>query len=515
MAIRSSLPRSLWPLLAVLLVAILALIFLRGEEDDSDFTLGGRVFPVAAEDIRVMHLTRNNADYRFERVGPGAWSLSGSASDYVDAQAMNQLVSFLVSVEGGRILPGTSAEDKRYGFDGNKSIRLVVYATQEREFRLVLGVENPVTAGVYASGAGRPGCFPVGQGLRNKLRALPVSVQEAKILPPFDVGALTEIEVWRGSEKLTLQHNDSRWWISEPRDGLAQLGISFRNYDAVYKDRRRVIDGKSWLLADPRSVEKLIYESSQVPVRDIVSPAITPEKREEWSLEPSWRKIVFHGNNINGDPAARSPHKFALSYGPPFEESYVPLMRRGNLLLGDIMAAGMLGQPLGKWLDTGAMPFLVEIGDSLYLEKEGRRMVSAYPGTDADVSRWVGVLPDPQGVDFSERQSRNVVENFITNLDRLEIIQVFPPSDKAWILEDNERVELIFWTSEEGIPGRHSVEFGWLDLEHLTEADRDRATKLAEEYDGQRPAGLWVPGTGKFIQIPAHIIISFRSLEKN
>jgi len=341
---------------------------------------------------------------------------------------------------------------------------------------------------------------------------LPVSVQEDQLLPPFDTADLTEIEVWRGSEKLTIIPDDSRWWIEEPEDGMAQLGISFRHYNAVYSDRRRLVDGKPWLLADPRAVEKLIYESSQVLVRDIVSPAETSTKMEEWSLNPFWRKIVFHGQGINNDPNSESADELTVTYGPPLDNDYVPLLRRGNLMLADVMAVQTLGSPLENWLDTGAMPFRVEVGDSLHMEKEGRWVISAYPGHDEDISRWVGTIADQEKLYINKKERLNVIENMILNLDQLEIIQVLPPSQKSEVLLAKEHVGMVFWTSNEGVSGQRNVEFGWLDLGKLPGGDVARAEKLAQEYDGQRPAGMWVPGTGQLLQIPAHLVISFRNL---
>lgn len=507
--------RSLWPLGLVLVVAILGFVFLRGDSGTSDFTLGGRVFPIAAEDIMVMHLTKENKEYRFERFGPNGWSLNGAVSDYLDASAMTDLVGFLSSIEGGRVLPGTAAEDRRYAFDSSESIRLVVFATEGREVRLALGVQNPVTGGVYASGAGRPGCFPVGQGLRNRLRALPISVQEKNLLPPFDQTTLTEVNVWRGSEMLSLKPADSRWWIKEPADGLAQLGVAFRNYHEVYGDRRVLRDGQAWLLAEPRVVEKLLYEASQVLVRDIITTEDSPGRMEEWSLLPPWREIVFHGPAINQDPLAGPPDELSLSFGPPLENDYIPFIRQGNLMLSDKMAALTLGEPLGKWVDTGALPFRVEMGDSLHIAGDGNVALSAYPGDDNDISRWVGRISSQGKAALDERGNQNAIESLITNLDRMNFFQVLPPTDNAEVLAETERVHLTFWSSKEGLVGPRKIEFGWLDLDHLSADHATRATKLAAEEDGQRPAGMWIPGTGKLLQVPAHLVIRFRNLGKD
>jgi len=135
-------PRSILPLFVILLVAILGFFFLRGDDSNSDFTLGGPVFSVSAEDIMVMHLTKGNQEYRFERNGAINWALSGDVSDFLDPKAMAELVSDLVSVESGMVLPGTAVDDKRYGFDGNDSMRLVVYATRDRECVCLLGWET-------------------------------------------------------------------------------------------------------------------------------------------------------------------------------------------------------------------------------------------------------------------------------------------------------------------------------------------------------------------------------------
>jgi hypothetical protein len=514
MQIPSRFPRSLLPMLLVMIIAIAGFLFLRDDDSDSVFITGGSIFPVPAEDIMVMHLTRNNVEYKFERFGPYGWSLSGGVNDFVDAKAMFDLLEFLATVKSGSVLPGTTPGDKRYEFDGEDSIRLAVFATEGREFRLTLGAQNPVTSGVYAYGAGRPGCFPVGQGLRNNLKALPLSVQQKNLLPPMDTAALTEIEVWRGSEKILLRPEGSRWWVQEPEDGMAQLGVPFRLYNEFYADRRVISDGQPWLLADPMKIEKLIFDASQVMVRDIISPDEAQARMEEWSMDPSWRKVVFHGQGINKDPNIDNANQQVLTYGPPLENAYVPIMRQGNLLLVDKTAAGVLGEPLGQWLDIGAMPFRAETGDSLTIDQEGRRLLVATPGQEDDISRWVGTFSHMVASSFEDRGRENAIETLIVNLDRLEVLQVLEPSDKAWVLEDSERLQLTFWTSSEGSSEPRNVEFGWLDLDHLPGGDGDKARQRALEADGQRPAGMWIPDTGKLLQVPAHLIIKFRNLEK-
>jgi hypothetical protein len=519
---RGAVPRSALYLGALLVIALVALLLLRRNPPPPDLTLGGKLFSVSADRIDGLLLTRGGAQYRLDRNENGYWVLSGGVSDFLDQGSVARLLTSLTSATGGRLLPGSDPEDRRYEFNAPGALRLTVFADDGTAEKLAIGAQNPVTEAYYGSGAGRPACFPVAAGLRELLAGLPASLQLKTLLPGLARGSVTAIEVWRGEQLDLLENHDGRWWLRTPEAGALALGPWYRDYTARYSDRSKTHDGVTWVLADDQAARLIIYECSQVLVKEILPPGDAARRRDELGLDQPWRRVRLTGQSINPDPSAGSPDQLELAFGQAVNEKRVPAERRGNVLLTEPEAINTLGEPVAELLNTRALDFLVALADSMSLEREGKQQLRAHrdktpalPGErfkERPVDFWLTDLPAAPTDIMDERARHGRSQNLLTNLDRTPILRLLPPTDESAVLQDRERVRVTLWFPEgPGGPGvaagRVMIEIGFLDLDRLPAGSPD----LAVSEDGLEPVGLWRPGTGQLLQIPGYTITTARA----
>ena len=199
--------RSALVLAGVLAVAVAVMFFVRSRNDGPDLTLGGPLFTIPTADIDGLLITKNGVQFRLDQSEEGYWTLTGAISDFVDQAVMQQFLNSLSTSTGGRLLPGSQPEDRRYDFNGPGSLRVTVFAVDGRTEKLAIGAKNPVSEFFYGSGAGRQACFPVSAGLREILTAVPTNLLLRNQLPAFARGTITQVELWRGKTK----HLCSRW----------------------------------------------------------------------------------------------------------------------------------------------------------------------------------------------------------------------------------------------------------------------------------------------------------------
>ena len=505
-------PRSVLILTLLLLVAVGAL-FLNGQKDSTpDYTLGGLLFPVDSGEIEGFLLTRDGAQFRLDRVDDGFWTLSGAVADYVDTPSTLMLLENLVQTRGGPILPGTEVEDRRYEFNGPEAIRLTVFVTGSDPISLALGTANPVGGNFYASGAGRQACFMVSAALREVLDGLPGAIQAKVLLPGVTRDKVDEIEIHRGGRDFQIKRRADRWWLLMPPEGPAYLGGEVLDYQAMYSDRREADAEGSWILASSAAVHKLIYEVSDIIVRDIKSPAESAWLVEGLNLDPPWRRVTLRGPGLNHDPNADSPDRMVIAFGPAMSMDEVPALRRGNVLVTEMEALFVLEQSMGVLAHRTALTRLAMKSDSITLEREGRLLLrgsrTGVALTQDGRKAWVTEFPEAGIAGLKEVDRHGFIQDVAVNLDRISVLAVLPPTDDSAILTPRERVRIsvFFGTGEDVSP--EVVEVGFLAEDHLPEG----SPPLVREDGGMPPAGLWFPESGKLLQIHPYFIVTARNL---
>lgn len=507
--------RSVWLLLIVAVLAVGTLWF-ASRRQEVDYTLGGPLFPVMADQIEALLLTRQGQQYRFELQSDGTWSLSGAVSDYLDPQAMTALVEVLPTALGGAVLPGTETEDRRYAFNGPDALRLRVFLADGQDIALALGALNPVTGNYYASGAGRQGCFPVAGPFRDKLFMLPGSVQAKRLLPPLERERVQDLLLTRSGKLYAFKRHEGRWWLrldsADLNQALLRLPAGVRAYQEYYEDRRRRDADGTWIMASNQALGQLIYEVSDVIVREIMNPRESAAALQSWDLDPPWRRVVLQGPGLNPDPAAPVADQYEIAFGPPLGTDRVPVLRRGNVLLTDFEAVNLLDQPLEVLVEQFALNATALTADRLRVEREGTLLLTGArkAGSERTDGReaWRTTFPTAGRDDLSETTRHGFSQDLVVNLNRVPILAVLPPAFDPAVLQDSERLRLtLSWGEGEQIRSL-VVEAGYLAVDRLA-AD---GVALARTPAGVPATGLWFPASGKLLQIPAQLIVTTRSM---
>jgi hypothetical protein len=500
-------------LLAILLLAAVAVLFLVSRRSSSsDQVMGGLLLDLKNTSVEGFLFSRDGGQYRFDKNEAGYWTLRGGTIDYLDQAAVADFLRSLEEADGGRLLPGTEIEDRRYEFNSPEAMRLTVFTADGRSQKLSVGVVNPVTGYFYASGAGRPGCFPITEIVRNRLAALPSSLQLPVLLPHFDRHLIQKVELWYGEELHVLKRFDDRWWMRRPEQGVASLGEVAAAYHQLYSDRVITRDGETWLLAREDKSEQVIYESSELIVNEFPMPRDVQARLQELELDPPWRRVRLFGAGINPDSTEAAAGMLEIAMGTALEDKRVPVLRRGNVLMTEGESLTMLGGPVGDFLDVGAISFLVVDGDSLRVTREGTLVLSGVrgeapvvqAGTQArpTVESWQTVFPArSQRSEMREISYKGLVRNFIMDLDRMEILKILEPVEDGRVLSDTERVVVEVFGPGEMVK---TLEFGFLDEDYLGE-------DLVTTSDGLQPVGLWRPNTGQLLQVPGHVLVTMRA----
>jgi hypothetical protein len=500
-------------ILALLLVVAAGALFLVNQgQAPTDYTLGGPLFPVAVEDIEGLLLTRQGSQYRLDRGEGDAWSLSGDVADYVDTLAVFRLLDTLAGAVGGPLLPGTEVEDRRYGFNGPEAIRLTVFVAGAEPISLALGTANPITSQFYASGAGRGACFPVSAGMRKTLGDLPGSVQARILLPGVSRDRVEKVNLRRSGRDFLILKREGRWWMPMPEEGPGLFGTEIRDYQAFYDDRRTTDGEGTWILASSAAAHQLIYEVSEIIVRDIKSPGQGANLLEAWDLDPPWRQVTLTGKDLNPDPLADSPDHMVIAFGPALDHESVPALRRGHVLVTDLEALKTLEKPLGALIHNTALTFLALAAETIAVEREGLLILrgerTGQAITPEGREAWQTVFPRREAVSLSNIDYHRFSQDLVVNLDRIPILAVLPPTQEPAVLREKERVKITVVLGAGDQARTEVFEIGYLAEDYLP-AD----VWLSVQSEGiLQPVGLWFPATGKLLQVPDQVVVTARNL---
>ncbi len=505
-------PRSALLLVSLILVALAVLFLVSRRSTSHSLIIGGPLLDLDNTTIEEFLLSRDGGQYRFQKKEDGYWTLRGGTTDFLRQSAVTNFLRDLGAAEGGRLFPGTEIEDRRYEFNGPGALRLTVFTADGRRQKLAVGVANPVTGLYYASGLGRPGCFPITAIIRELLAALPASLQLPTLLPQFDRDLVHKVELWYGDELQILQKFEGRWWLRQPKVGVAALGTAALAYHQLYSDRMAVHDGQNWLLANDDRCTQVIYEASEIIVNEIPPPRFAQVRLQEWELDPPWRRVKLFGAGINPDSTEAASGILEIALGMALEDKRVPALRRGNVLMTEGEALHLLSGPLDDFLDLGAITFRVAAGDSMRVTREGSLVLSALRGEAPQVNigeqkrplveSWRTIYPTrSQRDDLRELSHNGLTRNLLVNLDRLKILKLLPPTDNARVLSDKERVVFEVFGPDQVV---RKLEFGYLVEEFFPGG-------LLVEDEGLPPVGLWRPDTGKLLQVPIHVLITLRN----
>ncbi len=490
---------------ATLLLVVAAGLLLRGR-GAPDLVRGGRLLAMDLGTVERFQVTAGGVPYRFERLHDSLWTLSGAVTDWVDPLRLSQQLAILAGAAGGPVIAGSEPEDRRYEFNGPDAVRLALYGPGGAEERLLLGATNPVSGLVYASGAGRPGCFPVNAEVRDRLLGLPDAVRLGTLLPPVPVASLDRITVVKNRRTEVLARFDGRWWLRVPAADAPEVPPLVQDWQRLYDDRRRRDDEGLWLLADDRGVAGLAYEVGQLQVTRFVAPIQAAAALDQWELQPPLITVTLEGRGIEPDPTAGDADHLQIGFGMPLDANVVPAVRRGAPLLVPRQALTTLEAPVGDLLYSFAFTRRPLLADAIEIDNpsgpllKARRVDRAHRNDER--TQWDQVLPPP-GRD--EDREHLTARNTIVDMDRLAVLAVLPPTGAKRVLKDEER--LVITLGREGQPDE-VWHCGLIDPDHVPGGTE----RLAPTDDATGPVGLWRPADGRLLQVSPTLLLTARSL---
>ncbi|MBK7769004.1 MAG: DUF4340 domain-containing protein [bacterium] len=493
--------------MALLAVAVAASAFLwstRVAPRAANHSLGGPLLTPSAAAIDALLLNVRGASYRFDRLPAGGWTLGGALSDDLDPRAMAALVDSLEAAVAGPLLPGTEPGDRRYEFNGPEGVQLTVHRTDGSREDISFGVINPVAGTRYATGAGRRFCFTVPLALRDRVAALPDAVRARQLLPGVEPAGIERITIEGDGATRILERRDGRWWLDAPA-GIAAFGPLAGQYNALYDDRRRQDDHGIWLEASPVAVRSLIYEVSELNVREFAPPERTDELSAAWGLAPAWRRVTLTGPGVRpalagaGGEAGDAP---VLAFGPPLDERFAPALRRGHVMVVDREAINTLSMPPEALIDLSALPVQAIAADVIELTYAGQPLLrGSRRGTPDDTDgrqAWLTDLPTADQWNNDEASRHGLVRDLVINLSRQPILTALPPRTSPDPLRDDGRVGVTLTFGSGSAARVLRWDLGW----------------LREPVAGQasaQTAALWTPDTGRLVIIPDALLVNMRN----
>jgi hypothetical protein len=491
-----------WATLALLVVAVAAGAFLfstRANRSVGNATLGGPLLKPGSAPVDALLFARMGRQFRLDRLTAGGWTLGGDVADDVDSRAMAALLDTLAAAKAGPVLPGTEPGDRRYEFNGPEALHLVVHRTDGSSEELDLGIVNPVTGTRYASGAGRDFCFTVKAALRDRLAALPELVRARTLLPAVEAANLERITIERDGGPYVLARRDGRWWLLAS-NGAVAFGDLAARYQAQYADRQQRDTEGLWLQASSSAVVTLVYELTEVLVRDLAPAERTAELSAAWGLDSPWRRVTLAGANLRPTLAGATGDAGAapvLAFGPPLDDQNVPVLRRGNVIVADREAIRTLEMPVAALVDVGALPFTAMTADALEIAYEGRVVLRGSRRGEVGASdgraAWMTDAPVQADWKGTEAARNGLTRDLVVNLDRQPLIAVLSPCTSPDPLRDDGRVRV---TLNRGAGGpAETCELGW----------------LREPVAGATVA-MWSPSTGRLVGIGDALPVSVRNL---
>lgn len=518
---RNPVPRSLWPLLVLLLAAGAWLLFGQrgpgpgapgslpgvappewgGGEEAAEGAGGGAggeaggeagaaprpaggqpLLPfVAAEVVRITAagpgvdaaLTRDEGGWRLER--PWLDDLDGEQIGEILAQWAAEWLVPLPEVPDP-----TPAQLQEYGVAEGAGLTLTVTARDGRAAAAVLGRRNPVLERAYVRVPGRPGLFTIAAGVADQVAALPHPARLRQLWPYFELGDIDTVAVrpaGAAAADVFALDGEGRWWLRQPADGAARLAPAAVDYARHYGDRRRTDGATAWWRASDRAVRDLLFQLRDTRVKRFLLAAAPAESLRAAGLGP--RSLAVRAVDVvAGGVSIRQ-----VAFGPRLAAGEWAAARHGHLLRVDAPGPTSAARPLADLLDLSALPLSPDNFDSLRIERpDGSGVTGRRHDRD-----WSVDLP---GNATSESTPGVLFGHMVLRLERLAIRRVLPPVKGRDPLAEPYRFYLTAWLRDGAVAD--------LDLGLLAGADDE--------------AAVWNSADGRLVAVDREILVDLKTL---
>jgi hypothetical protein len=460
----SAIPRSVYPLLILLVVA--ALWLWRGGGEPTGPRL---VFDTPIESIQACAVQGPNGLTTLERT-PDGWRLDGVSPDLADVDGVTALLNTLTATLRTDAVGDADwrASSAIYGLE-DAGIFSVSLATDDDTSRLRIGVQNPATGLFYATGAGSDALFMVGEDLVGNLNALPSGVRARILWPGFgrdDPDTLRLRFADHDDWDLAARDLGGRWWLRMPADGWSRTGRVARDYHRQHADRRKTEAGAEWLRLRDREVANLLAYLEDARVRDFLGPETTPPTRA-FAVRVAGREsheVIF--GELESENRAQA-----------WRDGYAG----GVVLPGEIPRECAGGLP--QYLHTDLLDRGLATADSFALSRMDLGLVR-FVNTEHG---WELTHPtDPP----NPRRMKLMATDLVHFLDRLAVERVYESTPDNPQSQPQTTIQI--WATGPGVPPLTVIRCGL--------------------HTGTGRPTAWLPAEGRLVEIDRNLAISCQSV---
>ena len=330
------------------------------------------------------------------------------------------------------------------------------------------------------------------------LARFPLQVRLSSLLPEGVRERTASVRLQaRGGEPRFLTRHAGQWWLQVPAGGVETFSPLARAYHGTYPDRRARFAGQEWLLASPRQVGNLLYEVTETPVLEFPGEPLTEAQLEGAGLQPPLRRAELA--LAGGDTV------WSVELGEPAGEPAGERLwarRDGTPVLTDITALRTIEQPTSALLDLGALSFQLAAADSFHLEGSSGPVLYAHR-VPSPQHGWRVSVPAGQRLAVPAERAAELAGDLVVYLDRLSVRAVLPPTDRSPLVQEGS-FALTVWGDAHGLADPTELHFGL--------AVPVVAAGLEAEPDSPGVVLMRDALTGRTLQVPAEILVSFRAL---
>lgn len=527
---RSPVPRSLWPLLILVLAAGAWLLFsqqgpapvapgslsgaarpewgggeeaaaepggraggVRGGEAGGEAGLeargaprpaGGRpLLPFAAAEVVRIAAVGAGVDAALARDEGGGWRLERPWLDDLDGEQIGELLAqwaaeWLVPLP--EVPDPTTEQLREYGLAEGAGLTLTLTSRDGRAAVAVLGRRNPVLERFYVRLPGRPGLFTIAASAAEQVAALPHPARLRQLWPHFELGDIDTVAVrpaGAAAADVFALDGQGRWWLRQPADGLARLPSVAVEYARHYGDRRRMDGATAWWRASDRAVRDLLFQLRDTRVKRFLLPAAPAESLRAAGVGAG--AVAVRAVDV----AAAGVAIREAVFGARLLGGEWAAVRHGHLLRVDAPGPTSAARPLADLLDVSALPLSPDDLDSLRIERpDGAGVTGRRHGRD-----WSVDLP---GNATSESPPGVLFGHMVLRLERLAIRRVLPPVKGRDPLAEPYRFYLTAWPRGGAVAD--------LDLGLLAGASDE--------------AAVWNSADGRLVAVDREILVDLKTL---
>jgi hypothetical protein len=430
----SFVPRSVWPILVLLVAAVLWLTF-NGENDE------GRVLLVETdvERIEYFQVTRGRNVTELHRSASG-WVLQGSTVDYLDDGSVQDMLTGLTTAYRSGASLNPDAADS-YGLTEALVTDVAVTTDDGQTWSLRFGTTNTVTDIAYVQDMEQGTIHLVDAPILARLQRLPDSIR-AKSFWPHDTPVTDQrvVTIDRNGQHLRFERDRlERWWwrMDSALTGDSSLPVFL--YQQHYTDRQRASDGSTLWRADDRRLRNVLAAVERAPVA---------------RFHRASQSVLGADGTTSAIMLTIGDEDLAVDYvlGAITEDDRLQAWRgadrRGFDTHADVRE--FTDVDLVDWLHSDALTVRLVAVDSFSLSMPTVGAITAY---QAGERSWTtvepGSKPDP------------ILGDLAHAIDRLVMLQVLlPQPDPTLVFNSMPRLTITTWQQGSGMPKLQSLDIG-------------------------------------------------------